>query len=406
MVYAKKRYLSKKGIDRNMKKIIKKVAGFVLLGSIFSMIFSGCGQQSNTNGETSTVLEVDEEDKKEEAKSNTRKVIDHTGKEVEIPSEINRIVISSILPLPSVYCLFEGSVEKLVGMHPSSMAAAENSMLPKIVPDIVNVNTDFLQGDELNIEELLNLEPDVVFYSADNTGDYEKLTTAGIPCIGFSTSNWDYDCVETFENWVILLGEVLQQQDKAEGIAQYGHEVYEEIQTVMEQSENIEKPRALILFNYGGGVIRTSGSKFFGQYWLDATGAVNMAEDLVGSQEINMEQIYEWNPDIIYITNFSSYQPEDLYENAIEGDDWSSVKAVENKKVYKFPLGMYRWFPPASDTPLVLKWLAKKNQPELFEHIHMEEEVSNYYERFYGITLTDEEIEQIFNPAREAAGGK
>ena len=67
---------------------------------------------------------------------------------------------------------------------------------------------------------------------------------------------------------------------------------------------------------------------------------------------------------------------------------------------------MYRWFPPASDTPLVLKWLAKKNQPELFEHIHMEEEVSNYYERFYGITLTDEEIEQIFNPAREAAGGK
>ena len=69
MVYAKKRYLSKKGIDRNMKKIIKKVAGFVLLGSIFSMIFSGCGQQSNTNGETSTVLEVDEEDKKEEAKA-------------------------------------------------------------------------------------------------------------------------------------------------------------------------------------------------------------------------------------------------------------------------------------------------------------------------------------------------
>lgn len=389
-----------------MKKIIRKVSGFVLLGSLLSIVFSGCGQQANNNGETLAVLEEDTEDEREETESNTRKVVDHTGNEVEIPSEINRIVISSILPLPSVYCLFEGSAEKLVGMHPSSMAAAENSMLPKVVPNIVHVNTDFLQGDEINTEELLKLEPDVVFYSADNTGDYEKLKTAGIPCIGFSTSNWDYDCVETFENWVILLGEVLQQQDKAEGIAQYGHEVYEEIQTVLAQAENIEKPRALILFNYGGGVIRTSGSSFFGQYWLDATGAINVAEDLVGSQEINMEQIYEWNPDIIYITNFSSYQPEDLYENAIEGDDWSSVKAVENKQVYKFPLGMYRWFPPASDTPLVLKWLAKKNQPELFEHIQIEDEVRNYYERFYGIELNDEEIEQIFNPAREAAGGR
>ena len=49
-----------------------------------------------------------------------------------------------------------------------------------------------------------------------------------------------------------------------------------------------------------------------------------------------MEQIYEWDPDIIYITNFSPYQPEDLINNTIEGNDWSSVKAVKEGKVYKF----------------------------------------------------------------------
>ncbi len=411
----------------------KKLLGMILAASLAGASMAGCGGSSggsqesaeNTGSESAGSSQADvkapgnEESAAENpgnsaaeagtsgaAEGDTRIVVDHTGREIEIPAQIDRIVISSILPLPSVYCLFEGSAEKLVGIHPSSMAAAQNSILPKVVPDIVDVNTDFLQGDEINVEELLKLDPDVVFYSADNTAEYEKLTAAGIPAVGFSTSNWDYDCVATFENWVKLLGEVLQQQDKAAGIADYGYEVYDEIQTVLnEAGDDLERPKALILFHYGEGTMRTSGSNFFGQYWLDSSGAVNVAESLSGTPEINMEQVYEWNPDIIYITNFSSYLPEDLYSNTIEGDDWSPVKAVQEGQVYKFPLGMYRWFPPASDTPLVLKWLAQKNQPELFADIDMEQEVRGYYERFYNVSLTDEDVNQIFHPAREAAGG-
>ncbi len=40
----------------------------------------------------------------------------------------------------------------------------------------------------------------------------------------------------TFENWVKLLGEVLHQQDKAAGIAEYGHQVYDEVQTVLTEA--------------------------------------------------------------------------------------------------------------------------------------------------------------------------
>ncbi len=391
----------------------------VLLAAGLAVSAAGCNSADNKPAETATAsAETEAAGESTEAaaaeettgksvdsgNTGTRIVVDHTGNEIELPEEINRIVISSILPLPSVYSLFEGSAEKLVGIHPSSMAAAENSILPRVVPDILEVNTDFLKGDELNIEELLKLKPDVVFYSANNKEEYEKLTAAGIPAIGFSTSNWDFDCVETFENWVLLLGEVLQQQDKAAGIAENGHDVYAEIQAALDAAGDLERPRALILFHYGSGVMKTSGSNFFGQYWLEATGAINVASELSGTADINMEQVYEWNPDIIYITNFSSSLPEDLYNNIMEGDDWSPVKAVQEKQVYKFPLGMYRWFPPASDTPLVLKWLATKNQPEIFADIDMEQEIKDYYQEFYQVELTDEDIEQIFNPAREAAG--
>lgn len=395
----------------------------ILMALVLAAALSACGGSSSTpaakeaeegtsaaDTTTSEDLETEEPsdssttDTEEQEEGATHIVVDHTGREVELPVEINRIVISSILPLPSVYCLFEGSADKLVGIHPSSMAAAKNSILPVVVPDIVDVNTDFLTGDDLNIEELLNLKPDVVFYRAEDTAECEKLEAAGIPAIGFSTAKWDFDCIATFEGWVELLGEVLGQEDKAAGIVEYGREVEAEIAAKLEEAGDIEKPKVLILFNYANGVIVTSGSHHFGQYWIESTGGVNAAAELTGNPEINMEQIYEWDPDMIFITNFSPYLPEDLYNNSIEGNDWSNVRAVQEGHVYKFPLGMYRWFPPASDTPLVLKWLSTVIQPELFADTDMEQEVRDYYQRFYGVELTDEQVDQIFNPASEASG--
>ena len=49
----------------------------------------------------------------------TRVIIDQVGNEVELPAQVNRIVIASAWPLASVYCLFDGSVEKLVGVDPA-----------------------------------------------------------------------------------------------------------------------------------------------------------------------------------------------------------------------------------------------------------------------------------------------
>lgn len=47
----------------------------------------------------------------------------------------------------------------------------------------------------------------------------------------------------------------------------------------------------------------------------------------------------------------------------LQGQDWNQLKAVKNKQVYKVPLGIYRWYPPNGDAPLVLKWMAQHNHP-------------------------------------------
>lgn len=56
-----------------------------------------------------------------------------------------------------------------------------------------------------------------------------------------------------------------------------------------------------------------------------------------------------WDPDIIYLTTFSPAMPEDLYNNTIEGFDFSQLSAVKNQQVYKVPLGSYRWYAPSCE---------------------------------------------------------
>ena len=75
----------------------------------------------------------------------TRTVVDDTGREIEVPAEINRIVIMSTMPLASVYCMAGGDPDKLVGLTPPSKNAAVTSFLNRVA-DLEDVSTAFAQG--------------------------------------------------------------------------------------------------------------------------------------------------------------------------------------------------------------------------------------------------------------------
>lgn len=338
-------------------------------------------------------------------KGPTRTIVDQTGAKVEVPAKIERVVITSLWPLPSVFCLVDGSGDRVVGMHPGSMAAAKTSMLAKTAPGALKASTSFMKGSTINIEELIKLRPDVVLYSAVNTGERETLEKAGLVAVGFSTTIADFNTVETVASWMDLLGELLDKKSRAEEIKQYGYRALGSIYSKTWNLADSAKPRALILFRHSDKEIVATGKKFFGDFWLRSTGAVNVASELAGNQKVNMEQVYVWNPDVVYITNFSASQPEDFYANRIDGQDWSRVAAVKNRRVHKAPLGHYRWFPPSSDAPLMLLWMAKKNQPDLFKDLDFEAELRAYFKRFHDYELTDADIRSILNPPREAAEG-
>lgn len=358
------------------------------------MSLVGCKGQAKTS-------ETQEETK--EVVKEKLVITDQNDREVEIPNSIERVATGRILPFPAVYFLANGSTDEIVGIHPASKSAAKESMLGKMAPSILEADTSFMSGGELNVEELLRLDTDIVFVYGDNGHKIDAYEKAGINAIGIKTmSLFGGDSIETLNSWLELLGEISGNQAKAMEIIDYGKEVEADIN---DKLQGIEKVKGLMIFTQTDGKNVVSGKGFFGNYWLNSTGAKDLAEDEIKIKAVvDMEQIYTWDPEVLYITNFTPLQPEDFYENKIPGQDWSEVSAVKNKRVHKIPLGIYRWFPPSGDSPLMLQWLAQKNHPELFDY-DMNSVISAYYEKYYGYSLTEEEINMILNPSEESAKG-
>ena len=310
-------------------------------------------------------------------------------------------------PLPSVLTIFFNSAEKIVGMPEASLTAAQNGLLGELYPEILNAKTDFINGDDVNLEELMLLEPDVVFYNAANPAVGEKLTNAGFAAVAVSVNKWDYDCIETLNNWIELFSTMFPKDAKSDAVEKYSNEVYDLINERVSTLSDEQRARVFFIYQYTDTMLASSGAKFFGQWWCDAVGAINVAQELTtdNSVEVNMEQVYAWNPDTIVVTNFTAAQPEDLMNNTIGNYDWSTVAAIQNGRVFKMPLGMYRSYTPGADTPVTLLWLAKSVYPELFEDIDITERARSYYKDVFGVELTDEQIASIFTPTSAAAGG-
>jgi iron complex transport system substrate-binding protein len=328
------------------------------------------------------------------------------GNEVVIPERVERVVISSVWPLASVYCLYMGSTDKLVGLDPAIISAAENSALIKVFPDIVKIPSGFAKNGAINAEELMKLNPDVVLYSSGAPEDYDVCRQAGIPAVGFSLSIKDFNTIDTINSWIELLGEVMRQNFDTSEFMKYSKDTEAYVADRLKGVPASQRPRSMVLHLYDDSRVGVPAGPSFADYWITAGGGINVAADAgKGTLSASMEQVYEWDPEIIFITNFNPAQPEDLYGSKVGNYDWSGVSAVKNKRVYKMPLGMYRWYVCNADSPLTLLWMAKRSQPELFADLDIDGEIKSYYKRFYKLDLSDEDLSRIYHPSSAAAGG-
>lgn len=373
-----------------MKLIFSLCLPFLMFGLV-----TGCNKENGTQNREASHVEKSNGSKK------TRLVTDHAGNKVEVPEKIERIVIDQI-PILSTYMAFHGGkAPHIVGYAGSLKAVVSETVLKDIAPELLDsTNTVHKQGD-INIEEIIKLKPDVIFYNARNVPHYEQLKKTGIPCVGFATVGGygPADPIERVGQWLKLLEDVYGQKGKTAAFLAAGKKIIADVEKRISLIPQEKRPTALILWKYMQGTPIISGKGVFGEFWLKRLGVKDLGLGSKGFAEVTAEQIYGWNPDILYLDGpgLLGLTSKDVLENNVEGFDFSNMKAVMHKRVYNTKLGMWNWYTPNPDAPLVLSWLAKVTYPEEFKDYDLNKMIREYYKTWYNYDLTDEQIKDMFS---------
>lgn len=384
---------------KNLK--FKKFLSLLLVFTLFAGILGGCGKKDATekNAEAKNVSTEEKVATKNEAGSHI--VTDHAGHEVEVPNKIEKIVIDQV-PILSTYMAYnEGKAPYIVGYAGSLKEVISGTVLKDMAPELLDA-TNTVQGQsDLNVEEIMKLKPDVIFYNAKNQDRYEKLSKTGVPCIGFVTMGADTpaDPINRYGEWLKLLEDVFGEKGKMDNFLAAGDEIVKDVEERIASVPEDKRPSGMILWKYQEGTPIVAGKGTFGDFWLKRLKVKNVAADAKGYAKVNVEQIYAWNPDVFYLDGpgLLNIKTEDVYNNSVEGFDFSNLKAVKDKRVYNSKLGMWNWLTPNPDAPLVLAWLASETYPDAFKDYDLKKVIKDYYQKWYNYELTDEQIEDMFN---------
>ena len=384
---------------KNLK--FKKFLSLFLVFTIIVGILGGCSKKDapEKNAGAKNVSTEEKVATKDEAGSHI--VTDHAGHEVEVPNKIEKIVIDQV-PILSTYMAYnEGKAPYIVGYAGSLKQVISGTVLKDMAPELLDA-TNTVQGQsDLNVEEIMKLKPDVIFYNAKNQDRYEKLSKTGVPCIGFVTMGADTpaDPINRYGEWLKLLEDVFNEKGKMDDFLKAGDEIVKDVEERIAKVPEEKRPSGMILWKYQEGTPIVAGKGTFGDFWLKRLKVKNVAEEAKGYAKVNVEQIYAWNPDVFYLDGpgLLNIKTEDVYNNSVEGFDFSNLKSVKDKRVYNSKLGMWNWLTPNPDAPLVLAWLASETYPDAFKDYDLKKVIKDYYQKWYNYELSDEQIEDMFN---------
>ena len=313
----------------------------------------------------------------------TREFTDSVGRTVIVPAQITRIAITG--PLTQIYILPLAG-DMLVGV---SNAYAEDAAqyLPEYIFALTEIGQLYGGKGEMDLEALLAAAPDVVIDVGEPKGsvaeDLDALTEqTGIPFVHISAT------VQTAPDAYRLLGDLLNREEKAEELASWCENTYADMTAMMEKVD-ADNARKSILYCLGDKGVNVIAEGSFHAETVNMMGNnLAVVEDVVSKgsgNEVDLEQILVWNPDVIV------FAPDSCYASVGGDAQWQSVSAVAAGNYYETPYGPYGWLssPPSVQRYLGMLWLGELLYPEYTEY-DLQEEITEYYKLFYGCELTDE----------------
>ena len=322
------------------------------------------------------------------AQSAGRVFTDSTGREVTVDQEISKIAVTG--PLGQIV-VFAIAPDMLVGI-PGAWNPTAKAYLDEQYYNLPVLGQLYGGKGDLNLEELLKAAPQVVIDIGEPKDsiaqDMDALTEqTGIPFVHISAY------LEHMDETYTMLGELLGLKEEAGVLAETCERIYSR---AVEMMQGVEKVNMLYATGENGLNVLANGGYHSGVIDMMANNVAvveNVSSKGTGN-EVDMEQILNWNPDVIVFSENS------IYDTVSEDPVWQNVSAIANNRYYEVPFGPYNWIgqPPAVQRLLGMMWLGKLLYPEAATY-DLYDEVAQYYQLFYHCDLTREQYDALMAKA-------
>ena len=367
-----------------------KVSGAALFSTVFLNSIAACSGQTSTTTEvatttatatvtaTGTVTSTGTVTVAPELKT----IKDMLGNTVMVPVDARRVAF----PWANQYeiMMMAGATDRIVAIHPNVKLFP---WLVKYTPEIVDVCAPF-SGVDVNIEELLSVNPDLVFALETSTGVIDKCRIAGLPVAIILRPR----TIDIIRNNVAFVGEVLggEANTLVQRYDSYLDEKLKTLESVISKLSDSQRPTVVTIIT--DNALQVPGESTIQDEWISVAGGINVAKGFTGNMVVNAEQLLTWDPDVII-------PPSNKTKTMLMTDSrFKDLSAVKNDRVYINPHGFFDWQYTAPTIALQIQWAAQTLHPDLFPDIDMREEVKNYHETLLGQALTDEDAEEILFP--------
>ena len=317
--------------------------------------------------------------------SATNVFIDDAGREVMLPDQISRIVPAG--PLAQMI-LFAIAPDLLVGLSTQWYDSAEG-IIPQEYLDLPYFGQLYGSAD-MNIEGLALADPQLIIDMgqtmdsvAEDLDTLQEQTT--IPTVFISTS------LKTMPQTYRTLGKLLGREEKAEVLAQFCERVYTRTVSIMDLVGDNKVDALYVLGEEGLNVL--AKDSYHAELMDMLTNNLAVVENPMSKgtgNSVSMEQIALWNPDFVV------FGPGSIYNTVETMDGWGEMDAIVRGAYVEVPDVPHNWMsmPPAVQRYLGLIWLTAQLYPEYCEY-DVQAEIMEYYELFYGCTLTQQQYATI-----------
>ncbi len=319
-------------------------------------------------------------------------VTDMEGREVRLARPAERVA-SIPIPMASTLIALDGSVRRLVGMHPLAPSAIEEGILGRIFPEARRIPANITAPNFVpNVEALAATRPDLVIQWGGRGADIVRpLENAGL-----TTMLILYGTEERARRYMRDTATLIGRPERIEPLVAWRDAVQRRIAEVTANIPMERRPRVLHLQRALSGMLAAGADpEIYNHFVIELAGGRNAAQGLRGFMPVNREQVAAWNPDVILLNSFEDALTPDF---VLRDPVLSLTSAARSNRVYKMPLGGYRWDPPSQESPLAWMWLAVLLHPDRFS-VDLRAEMRAAYRTLYGHELTEAETDEILRIA-------